>query len=241
MAYNYDSAATIVSDAALELGLVSAAVSDPYASTDPNILQLNALLKSCGREISRSYSWTHLQSEYTFSTANGTASYVLPTDFRTMIPQSGWNRTTQWPLGGPLSPQAWQYTQAVSVVSTVNVLFRPKAGRFYLTPTPTSTVSMAFEYLTYWWASAAAGTVPTEEAPTAATDLVFFDPHLVTRALIHAFKKAKGFDTTSSMADYSAALEMAKGDNAAAPVLSIDGQREYPLLDLDNVPDTGYG
>jgi hypothetical protein len=231
MAYNYDSAATIVSDAALELGLVSAAVSDPYASTDPNILQLNALLKSCGRELSRSYSWTHLQSEYTFSTVASTASYVLPTDFRTMIPQSGWNRTTSMAARGP----ALAARMAVHAGSQPGEHGRrplpAKVGPLLLTPTPTSTLSMAFEYLTYYWASAAAGTVPTEEAPTAATDLVFFDPHLVTRALIHAFKKAKGFDTTSSLADYSAALEMAKGDNAAAPLLSLDGEREYPLLD----------
>jgi hypothetical protein len=44
----WDTVAEIVSDAAIELGLISAAISDPFASTDPNILQLIGLLKSGG-------------------------------------------------------------------------------------------------------------------------------------------------------------------------------------------------
>src|SRR3954468_3046330 len=45
----WDTVAEIVSDTAIELGLISAPIADPFASTDPNILQLLGLLKSGGR------------------------------------------------------------------------------------------------------------------------------------------------------------------------------------------------
>src|SRR6266481_4730387 len=110
----YATVASLISDAAVELGLVSADIVDPYASTDPNILQLVRLLKSGGSSLARYREWSHLQKEFTFQTVNGQNAYpLLPTDFLSLVPNSGWNRTTQIPLGGPIGAQYWQFRKAV--------------------------------------------------------------------------------------------------------------------------------
>jgi hypothetical protein len=234
--------ATIISDAAIELGLVSADISDPFTSTDPNIIQLLRFLKSGGREIARAREWTFLDREYTFSTVSGTANYALPSDFRNLIAQSGWNRTTVWPLGGPISSQSWQYRKASPVVGDISYAVRFWASQLYLNPTPTSTQTIAFEYLSTYWVKPSGQTSPTSETPTVATDTICFDPNLIVRKLKLDFLKAKGLDTTTVQMDFDASLDSAKGEDAAAPVLSLGGYVDpLHLLDSSNFPETGYG
>src|SRR5688500_4117237 len=105
---HFDTADNIINSAALELGLLPSAVSNPFASTDPAILQLCALLNRVGRMLVRARPWSWLTKEYTFNTAGGTASYALPSGFDRMKDQTHWNRTTALPLGGPASPWSWQ-------------------------------------------------------------------------------------------------------------------------------------
>jgi hypothetical protein len=233
--------ATVVSDAAIELGLASADISDPYASTDPNVLQLVRLLKSGGRELLRMRDWSHLVKEYTFPTVASTASYALPSDFRKMIPQSGWDRSTLLPMSGPVSSQVWQYRAAVTVTASILVEFRLWQGLMYLTPTPTSAETIAYEYLSTYWVATASNTLPTLDAPSASTDVICFEPNLVVRKLKLDFRKAKGFDTSAALMDFESSLQSALGADATAPVLSLNGSEGVPLIDVDNVPDTGYG
>jgi len=74
----YDTVANIVSDAAVELGLGT--VSDVYASTDPNVVQLRTLLKSLGRDLVDGFQWPHLLSEATITTHDNweaSTAYVI--------------------------------------------------------------------------------------------------------------------------------------------------------------------
>jgi len=237
----WDTVAEIVSDAAIELGLISAPIANPFASTDPNILRLLALLKSGGRRLAKEREWTHLQKEYSFTTVNGTATYALPSDFRAMIPQTGWNRDTQWPLMGPTSPQRWQYLQAVTSIG-IWVEFRPVGGQLKLTPTPTSAQEIAFEYLTTYWIMATGSTAPTSDLPAVASDIVCFDPALAVAMLRLAFKKAAGFDTASEQQDFDDLLAKAKDEDGVAPILNLSrALPEIHMLDACNIPDTGFG
>lgn len=236
----WDTVAEIVSDTAIELGLISTALTDPYASTDPNILQLLALLKSGGRKLARMRGWTHLQKEYTFATVASTATYALPSDFKDMIPQTGWNRTTVWPTD-PISPQRWQYLKAVPVTSTLYVEFRQQGGQIVITPTPTSAQTIAYEYLSTSWVKPTGQTTPTSDMTAVATDVVCFDNLLAVTMLKVAYLRAKKMDYSAEQEDYESALAQAKSADATAPVLDLSGSSETPLLGYYNLPDTGYG
>lgn len=239
----FDNAANIINDAALELGLVASAVTDPYASTDGNYIQLCALLKSLGQELLEQHQWTQLVKEYTFATTSGDNSYDLPTDFRSVVDQSEWDRTSQWPLGGPLSPQDWQLLQARTVTASVRTWFRVANGELLLYPTPSSAATVALEYMSAWWASTSSETSPSKAYPTVYTDLVYFPRLLMVQGLKWKFKRQKGFDSTAEQQDFMDTLGRAKGKDSPAPVLSLDGRRNTSFRYIDgwNVPDTGFG
>jgi hypothetical protein len=240
----WDTATNLVSDAAIELGLVSAPVSDVFGSTDQNIVQLRTYLKSGCRELGRLRDWTHTVKQYVFTTSTGVPTYPLPADFRQMIDQSGWNRTNRLPLGGPLSAQEWEYLKARLVGVVFTVLFRPWQGTLYLYPdtnTPGG-YSIAYEYISRYFVQPSGVGSPTSETPSANSDTICFEPQLVVKKLKLDFKRGKGFDYSMEQEDFDKALEMIKGDDSAMPMLRLNRQNMVdPLLGQQNVPLTGYG
>lgn len=242
----WDTAGHVINDACVEIGL--SPVADPYASVDPNVVQMCYLLKSLGRELVHMRAWNHLRAEHTFTTVAGQSTYPLPADYHNMIDQTWWNRTNRLPVGGPLSPQEWQYLKARLVGVVFNVLFRPMDRLISLYPdtnTPGGQV-IAFEYSSAFWVSTA-GTPDTATAdyPTLSSDFVWFDPLILVRGLKLAFLKAKGFDTTSVQQDYNRVLESMKGADSPSAILSATrgGARGPmdPLIGNQSVPITGFG
>jgi len=239
----YETALTIINDAAVELGF--AAVTDPFSSTDPVFIQLVRLLKNAGRELVREHRWSHLQKEESFTTAApDTGIYDLPSDFVAMVAQTGWDRTDDEPWGGPLSGETWQYVQATDMASVVGVYARFWQDKLYLYPTPAPVgLVIAYEYRSRSWVMPTGETTPTLDAPTAGTDTLWFDPTLLVAALKLKWKEANGFDTQSALAERIRIMASCKADMSPAPVLYLDG-RGAPgnrFLDESNIPDTGFG
>ena len=242
----FDTAGQIINDALVEVGLTS--VTDPFAESDSNVVQMCTFLKSVGREVLHQHEWTILRKEHSFTTVFGTSTYAMPTDFHSMHDQSGWNRTNRLPLGGPLSPQEWQYLKARLVGVVFTVLFRPMAGLIYLYPdtnTPGG-YNIAFEYQSDGWVRRPALPADTyHDFPIAVDDIIQFDSLVMSRGLKLAWLKAHGFDTTSAQQDYETALNFAKGHDSYVPVLSLT--RQSPLRGADqvigqqSVPITGFG
>lgn len=146
----YDTALTIISDAATELGL--GAVSDAYGSTDPNIQQLCGHLKSQGRALRQLRSWKNLQRAWVFQTTSNQGRYSLPADYGRFIPESAWNRTNRLPLQA-ITPQDFQALKARLVGVVYNILFRVLQGNFQAFP-DTATQGgwiVAYEYTTNYW------------------------------------------------------------------------------------------
>lgn len=231
----FDTAATIVSDVALELGLVTSAISNPWAATDQNVVQLTALLKPTGRELVKAHPWSQLMRAG-FIDLDGTEPYPFilsswVTDFGRLVDDTMWN--TDGNHYGVATPQQWRQLRATSV-SGLTYLMRIESDLIYFDPQPGSGEHIDFNYISRNWGAAAFA----KEAPTAATDVIQFDPHLFTRALKLRWLTAKGFDTGAAFADYTAALNAAKGQDGAAPVLSLGGGRRMPY---PNVPETGFG
>lgn len=166
----YDTAGDIINDVAAEIGLGSSA--DPYASTDSNFIQLRALLKSVGRRLTFENDWSHLRGEYVATTSSGQSQYGLPPDWNNMIDQTGWNRTNRLPIGGPLSPQEWQFFKSRLSGVVFNVLFRQMQGRWNLYP-DTSTPAgyqIACEYNSRWWVGGSVDPAPPNRATPADYD-----------------------------------------------------------------------
>jgi len=238
MAARFDTAATIINDTAVAVGL--AVVTDPFGSSDPNFIRLCRLLKTVGRRLALARDWTSMVKQHGFVTVAGTNVYDLPADFAKMIDQTGWDRTGVLPLGGPLDPASWQYLAANDLGTTLQVHVRFWGDKIHLWPQPTAgSLTIAFEYLSRLWVMPTGQTTATADYPSASTDTILFDPYLVTAALALAWHKAKGSDTSAALADFNQAWASVSGNDMASPVLSLVGPALGPhFLDVSNIPDT---
>lgn len=220
---HYDTAGEIINDAAVEVGL--AAVPDPFTSSDPNHQQLVRLLKQLGREVCYLSEWNQLQREHTFQTVAGQIDYPLPADFSKLLGQTGWNRTTRLPLGGPASPQEWQLYQARAIGASLTLQFRARDAVVSVYPSPPDGIAVAFEYLSRQWVKSLHAAGPDKDVPTAASDFVLFDPLLMVRGLKLGWLQAKGFDTTAALADFRRVLGIVQGASNPGPVLRLHRRR----------------
>lgn len=223
--------AAIINAAAIQMGVYSTAVANPFASTDQQVTQLVALLQEVGRGLTRDYSWGHLRKEHAFSTVAATGDYALPADFARIQDQTAWNRSTQYPLVGPASAQTWNTLKSITSANTWEYAFRIQYNKVRLEPIPTSAASVAFEYLSSWWVLEAADTQPTGETVSVTTQTLAFDPRLLTMGLKLAYRSAKGFDTMAVQRDYDNALAAALGGSEAGAIGHLDtqGDRRLPL------------
>lgn len=148
--------AAVVSAAANELGLTTSAISDPFASTDKNVKQLNALLNALGQRIARGQpSWTQLRRTHYFPTVSGKNHYPLPSDFLRLCGQTVWNRTTDEKAAEGATPQEWRAIKDSTIGSaSVYDVARIQGNRFFLHPEPSSAEVLAFDYQSAFWVAA---------------------------------------------------------------------------------------
>lgn len=238
----YESAGTIVNDAARELGLGTS--DDPWQSSDPDFQKLVGYMKSGGRKVVLEHEWEALTNEALIVTVLGQESYPLPADFRSMIVQSGWDRTTRTPLGGPFDASEWQYMKAIQSGVLWTVYVRFKQGKIWVSggAQVPGGHTIAFEYASIFFAGAANTTLPpTKEYPTAKDDVVFLDSNLMSRMLKHEWASNNGYGDLHK-GDLDAVLEKAKNaDSGARPVLRLHRRRRDDLISTRNLPPSGYG
>lgn len=143
---------TLLTDAANEIGITPP--TSVVGSTTLETKQLLALAYREAETLRMGFDWPQLTKEYTFSTANGTANYALPADFDRFALGTFWDRTNHWELLGPITATEWQQIKSGVVSSAPRRRFRVKGvqdNRFYLDPTPTSTDTLVFEYISQNW------------------------------------------------------------------------------------------
>jgi hypothetical protein len=176
---------------------------------------------------------------------NGTEAYALPSDFRSLVANSGWNRSTSFPLGGPVGSEYWQFRKAVAVGGVLYTNIRIWKGQMWLEPTPSAVQTIAYEYQSNAWLGIAAATLPggnTLDAPTDKAHVIFFDALLVVKRLKLDFRKAKGFDTAAEQDAYDDALYAAEAEDSPASTIYLGGRvGGIRKLDRWNIPDTGVG
>jgi hypothetical protein len=244
----------ILNRVAAEVGL--APVEDPWGSQQDEFQQMTHLLNIAGEELCQLYPWQVLMRKHQITTQNtDTGIYELPDDFLYMINQTGWERSENVPLFGPLSPQDWQYLLGRDLVShTIYASFRIQAGVFTIFPQPPPDgLDINFEYICRNWvidSSVDSGASAKDLANLTLLDRVkvgsdtpLFDRTLLSRFLKVKFLEAKGLDATKAQADLNQMFQMLTSHDKGAAILTAGrNRRGFPYLDgFNSVPDTGYG
>lgn len=216
-------------------------VTDPYASIDPSFAQMRDLLLEAAGDVLNLKGWPQLVREEAVTTVEGQTAYDVPEDFRSFVPQTGWNRTARRPLGGPMSPQGWQKLLTWGSGSSLNVVFRLSPLQLVVYPSPPAGVEIAYEYQSKYWVQGSTETSASGDQPASSSDIVLFDDLLIVRALKLKWLQAKGFDTTVAATEYRDALESAMARAGGAPKLSLV-RKVYPVgTHAVNEPDPFTG
>lgn len=209
-------------------------------SSDPQTRLLLRHLNIEGQQLARRHEWQALQKEKTWTAAATQAQTgVLPTDFDRFLGGTFYNRTRNRLVAGPLTPQEWQDYQA-SLTTLVYDAFRLKAGVLYLLPTPTGTHTYAFEYMTKYWASDAAGTAPTLAAFAADTDIVFLPELLLIMGTVWRFKQARGFDYAEDFRSYETELYRIIGRDGGKRTLNMGASIDKRVPRAPQAPDGSW-
>ena len=239
----FDNAGDIINRAALEIGLVP--VSDPVGSTDEAFIQLTGLLTSAGQEMVELHPWQVLTSVFEFTTTDlDTGSYDLPDDYSYMIDQTGWDRSNDLPVAGPLSAQDWTYLEGRDLVSsTIYASFRELDGKMNLFPQPPPVgLRVTFEYMGRNWLREQGASDAFRDTVGSGDDIILFEPILMVKFLKLKFLSAKGFDATTAALEFDNIFQGRIGKNTGAPILSASNTGGYPYLNsYRNLPDTNYG
>jgi hypothetical protein len=240
-----DSANAIINRVALEVGLTP--VSDPVSDPDEAFVQLTGLLTVAGQELVELHPWQVLIDNYSFTTVvpADTGIYDLPDDFCYMIEQTGWDKTSNVPLVGPLSSQDWAYLEGRNLVSqTIYASFKQQENKLYLYPQPPPNgLQVSFDYIRRTWCRNTGSADLDQEEIIAGSDVIAFEPILIQKFLKAKFLEAKGFDAGSARLEFENIFNSRTGKDEGAAVLNAAGtSRRFPYIDpLYNVGDTNYG
>lgn len=223
-----------------EVGLT--APSTVVGNSDKTAKLLLRLINRSGRQLAKK-NWTILQNESTFNTVASTASYSLPSGFDRLLDFTAWDRTSYWQLRGPLSPKEWQIKKSALVASaTLRSNFRIKpdtrVNKFFVDPTPTSAVSMVFEYASSQWVKDS-GNTTGKTTYALDTDVSLIDEELLELDVIWRFLNRKGFAYEEEKQEAERAIERAFAEDGGAPLLDFGGPH-IALAERLNLPEGNF-
>ncbi len=234
----------IMNRAAVEVGLNPN--QDPVASSDETFVQLRYLLDSAGQELVKYQQWEVLNMNFSFTTQSGdSGTYDLPSDFAYMIDQTGWDRSNNVSIGGPLSSQDWAYLEGRDLVSqSIYVSFQLNQGKLQLYPQPPPVgLEIDFEYMSNGWLQEAANPDRRHDRVQTGTDLCLLDDLMTIKFLKCKFLEAKGLDASAARLEFENIMGAVSGQDEGAPILNASGSnRGFPYLSpYFSTGDSGYG
>lgn len=229
----------------IEMGLNKPA--QAVASQDVTVQQMVALLNRAGTDMVIGYPWEQLTKEYIFDTSTSTPSadgltlsMALPSDWSYFLDQTQWDRTNHWPLLGPKTAQEWQWLKGGLLSSGPRIRYRVVGGNLELFPGASTTSQIAMEYVSNGWLQDA-GTANTHyDEIENDTDIVLFDPWVITAYLKLKYWEAKGLDTTAYSQDFVNVWQARIGQNKGAPVLTLAPRARTMLIGVNNIPDGSW-
>jgi len=125
-------------------------------NTDKNVIQMLAFVERAGRQARSDFKWPELNREYTWDIVSGQANYAFPDDYHYQLFATHWDRTSQWELIGPLTPQEWQYLKSgIGSSASARRRFRIKGvadKQIFIDPTPAASGdTLVLEYQSLNW------------------------------------------------------------------------------------------
>lgn len=227
----------MLEQAADELGLPRPT---SVTATDPQTRQLLAHFNATGRDLARSFAWSPLQTLHTFTTVSGTDTYALPSDYSRMIADTNWDRTNDWRMFGPDTPQMdrWRRESGVAKAS-VRRIFRLVGNNIKIFPVPATTGDvLVLEYISKNWMRIS-GSSPGA-AFVGDTDTSVFEPDLVIKGAKYRYMSAKGMYADAMREEFEEVRAVLQAADLGGTKLSMTPSDLTEFISLDNLADGNW-
>lgn len=201
---------------------------------------LEELERTC-RQLANEHDWQELKREHTFSTvaqAEQTNAWPSDDDVRRFVPGSMWNRTTTWPVHGPLTAREWQAYQA-QTTTRVDDAFYIRGDKFYMHPIPAAGETIAYEYVSSALGLATDGTTYRLDGFSVDTDTPLIeDVELMVLGVVWRMKASEGLDYGEEHREYHTRLSKLQANDGGQRVTDIAGPPDdwpYPPLTPETI------
>ncbi len=242
---------TICQAAILNIGVENAPVLDAVVDNDtPMARRIFQMARRAGESLAKKANWTSLVVEHVF-TASGQTMFVLPSDFRSMVNDTLWDRSRYWALRGALSPQQWQvYKSSIIGTATIEQRWRIRipsglgagtAAEFQIDPNiaATDNSTFVFEYVSNNWCESATGTPQPQWAHD--TDVALLDEDLIELGVIWRLMRRLGLSYEEEREEYEREVDKAVARDGGTATISIVPNPRLILVGPYNIPETGFG
>jgi hypothetical protein len=212
---------TIVQNSCNAIGLSQPAA--VVGSTDQNIITLQGMANTEGRELLDRFSWPATQLEVTHTSLAAELQGVMTTlapGYSYITSSTFWDRTLTQPVRGPLSPIEWQALKARTATGPY-ASYRIFGGKLYAYPAPPGGNTWVFEYQSNYFCQSSSGT--NQSIWIADTDVGVLDEHLMEMGIIWRFKKKNGLDYSEDFRSYEQKLAMETSRAGGRPILDMIG------------------
>ena len=203
-----------------------------YGTTDPQILQVMALLEEEGNDLSGRGSWEGITFEATLSTLaaedQGAMATIASNGYRYIKNGSIWDRTTRLPVNGPVDANDWQAIKALAITGP-RYQYRIRGGKLLATPNPPAGNDWRFEYVSHNWILGANG-VTYKQYFTLDTDTMLLPEALLMMGLRWRWLREKGQDYSELFRTYEIQVNAALSRDGAKKTLNMgDAASRAPL------------
>lgn len=230
--------AEIANRAADELSVARPTAYVGGATPDGRLLL--ACANSAGKDLMRAHEWGALQSLGTVTTAIDTSTYALATDYDRMISDTGWDRTNDWMMVGPDSPQINRYLNESGVAQTgPRKRFRLQGTNIVIWPTPTAVETLVYEYVSNTWAREASSGTPRVEF-TADTNTTVFDPELMKEEIKWRYKFSKGMAWEDNHSYAMSIRQQKMASDIGGTTLDMAPVPGSQFIELENLPENNW-
>jgi|DEB0MinimDraft_3_1074331.scaffolds.fasta_scaffold00185_14 5'(3')-deoxyribonucleotidase len=201
-------------------------------STNQTARRLLQVVRETCEELKDRYEWPKLVREHEITTANGTASYALPSDYDRYINDTAWDQSNYWRMRGSLTPEQWQFYQNAIVSLPANrKRFRVKydsdnsALRIFIDPTPTGVETLVIEYISNQWCESSGGTGQADWA--ADTDVPRVPDELIRLGARWRMLRIGGFSYADERADYDSRVNQLISHSAPGTTINVGTRPDY--------------
>lgn len=242
---------SICSNAILNIGVEDQPVlTSVVNNTTPIARRVFQQARRAGESLAKRANWTALVVEDVF-TASGATQFALPSDFRSMINDTLWDRSRYWALRGALSPQQWQlYKSSIIGTATIEQRWRIRipsgsgagiATEFTIDPTIAATDNSTFvyEYVSKNWCASSTGAAQSQWA--ADSDVALLDEDLIELGVTWRLMRRLGLSYEEEREEYEREVDKAVARDGGTATLSIVPNPRLVLVGPLNIPETGFG